>query len=147
MNPEHMTPKHLASKQCAAVLVLFATRLSYGFPFTAGPSFATLFVGQAGGQVVKWICSPCAIKLHRASGLVFSPQSSAPTLPHLPASTTFKPAPSPGAQISFSNQVGMSLRWWLRMRPSSEIKTAEFQMHPKLYAERSLKPTCAKILF
>lgn len=147
MNPEHMTPKHFASKQCAAVLVRFAMRLSYGFPFAAAPSFDALFVGHAGGQVVKCTCSPCAIKLHLARGLVFSPHSNAPTFPHRPVSTTFNPAPSPGAQMSFSYHVGISLRWWLRMRPSSEMSTAAFQIHPSECAERSLNPTWAKILF
>lgn len=110
INPEHMTPKHLASKQWAAVRVRFAVRLSYGFP-SAFASPPARFVGHAGGQVVKCTCSPCAIKLQRASGFVFSPHNNAPTRPHLCVSTTRSPAPSPGAQINFSNHVGISLRW------------------------------------
>lgn len=149
MNPEHMTPKHLASKQCAAVRVRLAVRLSYGFaaPFSSTPSPPARFVGHAGGQVVRCTCSPCAINAHRASGFVFSPHNNAPTFPHRAVSTTRSPAPSPGAQTSFSNQVGISLRWWFRISPLSEMRTALFQMQPRLCGERSLKPMWAWIFW
>jgi hypothetical protein len=106
-----------------------------------------LVVGQTAGHELMCSCSPCAIRLHRAKGLVFSPQIKLPTLPQRAVSTTFSPAPSPGAQTSFSQNVGAIFRWWLRILPSSEIKTEAFHKHPRLEGDLSLNPMWAKTRF
>ena len=56
-------------------------------------------------------------------------------------SHTRRPAPSPLAHVSFSQNVGTSLRWWLRIAPSSPISTLLFQRQPTLSAVPSLKPS------
>lgn len=66
-------------------------------------------VGHTAGQVEICTCSPCAINAYLANGFVFSPQISAPIFP-LAVSATRNPYPSPALHVSFSKNVGDSLR-------------------------------------